>query len=57
MLLRYMVYRKEGLVDADTLIGLLQALDKISAVRPALKVDDGVGGTKVVGTAGDFVGS
>jgi aarF domain-containing kinase len=59
--LRYMVYGKEGLFDAERLIDLLQALEKFSAVRDdgdgsAFKVD-GVRGTKNVGTAGDFVGS
>ena len=59
--LRYMVYGKEGLFDAEKLIDLLQALEKFSAVRDdgdgsAFKVD-GVRGSKDVGTAGDFVGS
>lgn len=59
--LRYMVYGKEGLFDAEKLIDLLQALEKFTAVRDqgdgsAFKVD-GVRGSKVVGTAGDFVGS
>mmetsp|Transcript_5158 Transcript_5158/g.7268 ORF Transcript_5158/g.7268 Transcript_5158/m.7268 type:complete len:806 (+) Transcript_5158:203-2620(+) len=59
--LRYMVYGREGLFDAEKLIDLLQALEKFSAVRDdgdgsAFKVD-GVRGTKVVGSAGDFKGS
>jgi aarF domain-containing kinase len=59
--LRYMVYGKEGEFDAERLIDLLQALEKFSAVRDdgdgsAFKVD-GVRGTKVVGSAGDFSGS
>eukprot|EP00551_Chaetoceros_affinis_P005745 CAMPEP_0203681236 /NCGR_PEP_ID=MMETSP0090-20130426/42232_1 /ASSEMBLY_ACC=CAM_ASM_001088 /TAXON_ID=426623 /ORGANISM="Chaetoceros affinis, Strain CCMP159" /LENGTH=792 /DNA_ID=CAMNT_0050549661 /DNA_START=205 /DNA_END=2583 /DNA_ORIENTATION=- len=59
--LRYMVYGKEGMFDAEKLIDLLQALEKFTAVRDdgdgsAFKVD-GVRGSKVVGTAGDFVGS
>jgi len=59
--LRYMVYGKEGIFDAERLIDLLQALEKFTAVRDdgdgsAFKVD-GVRGSKVVGTAGDFVGS
>ncbi len=59
--LRYMVYGKEGVFDAEKLIDLLQALEKFTAVRDqgdgsAFKVD-GVRGTKVVGTAGDFLGS
>ena len=59
--LRYMVYGKEGLFDAEKLIDLLQALEKFTAVRDdgdgsAFKVD-GVRGMKVVGTAGDFAGS
>ena len=59
--LRYMVYGKEGQFDAENLIDLLQALEKFSAVRDdgdgsAFKVD-GVRGTKVLGSAGDFRGS
>lgn len=59
--LRYMVYGKENQFDAERLIDLLQALEKFSAVRDdgdgsAFKVN-GVRGTKVVGSAGDFVGS
>jgi aarF domain-containing kinase len=59
--LRYMVYGKEGEFDAERLIDLLQALEKFSAVRDdgdgsAFKVD-GIRGTKVVGSAGDFSGS
>lgn len=59
--LRYMVYGKEGIFDAEKLIDLLQALEKFTAVRDdgdgsAFKVD-GVRGMKDMGTAGDFVGS
>lgn len=59
--LRYMVYGKEGIFDAEQLIDLLQALEKFTAVRDdgdgsAFKVD-GVRGMRNVGTAGDFVGS
>jgi aarF domain-containing kinase len=59
--LRYMVYGREGAFDAEKLIDLLQALEKFTAVRDdgdgsAFKVD-GVRGSKVVGSAGDFVGS
>jgi aarF domain-containing kinase len=59
--LRYMVYGREGEFDAENLIDMLQALEKFSAVRndgdgTAFKVD-GVRGNKVVGSAGDFVGS
>jgi aarF domain-containing kinase len=59
--LRYMVYGKEGTFDADKLIDLLDALEKFSAVRDegdgsAFKVD-GVRGSRVVGSAGDFRGS
>jgi len=59
--LRYMVYGKEGTFDADKLIDLLDALEKFSAVRnegdgSAFKVD-GVRGSRVVGSAGDFRGS
>jgi len=59
--LRYMVYGRNGNFDASKLIDLLQALEKFSAVRnngdgSAFKVN-GVRGSKVVGTAGDFAGS
>lgn len=59
--LRYMVYGKEGVFDAENLIDLLQALEKFNAVRDegdgsAFKMD-GVRGNKVVGSAGDFRGS
>ena len=59
--LRYMVYGKEGKFDAERLIDLLEALEKFKAIRDegdggAFKVD-GVRGRKVVGSAGDFVGS
>mmetsp|Transcript_24813 Transcript_24813/g.30487 ORF Transcript_24813/g.30487 Transcript_24813/m.30487 type:complete len:824 (+) Transcript_24813:110-2581(+) len=59
--LRYMVYGRNGLFDAEKLIDLLQALEKFSAVKEggdgsAFKVD-GVRGNKVVGVAGDFKGS
>merc|ERR1740124_422445 len=59
--LKYMVYGKEGVFDAEKLIDLLQALEKFTAVRDdgdgsAFKVD-GVRGMKDMGTAGDFVGS
>lgn len=59
--LRYMVYGKEGTFDADRLIDLLDALEKFTAVRDegdgsAFKVD-GVRGSRVVGSAGDFRGS
>jgi aarF domain-containing kinase len=59
--LRYMIYGKDGVFDADNAIDLLQALEKFSAVRndgdgSAFKVD-GVRGSKVVGAAGDFSGS
>lgn len=59
--LRYMVYGKEGTFNADRLIDLLDALEKFSAVRDegdgsAFKVD-GVRGSRVVGSAGDFRGS
>jgi len=59
--LRYMVYGQENTFDAERLIDLLQALEKFTAVRDkgdgsAFKVD-GVRGNKVVGSAGDFVGS
>lgn len=59
--LRYMIYGREGVFDAENAIDLLQALEKFSAVRDegdgtAYKVD-GVRGNKVVGAAGDFRGS
>lgn len=59
--LRYMVYGKDGVFDAEKLIDLLQALEKFTAVRDdgdgsAFKVD-GVRGTKDMGQGGDFVGS
>jgi len=59
--LRYMVYGRDGVFEAENLIDLLQALEKFTAVRDegdgsAFKVD-GVRGTKVVGSAGDFRGS
>merc|ERR1712032_692656 len=59
--LKYMVYGREGFFDAEKLIDLLQALEKFTAVKDdgdgsAFKVD-GVRGSKVVGVAGDFVGS
>ena len=59
--LKYMIYGKEGVFDAENAIDLLQALEKFTAVRDdgdgsAFKVD-GVRGNKVVGSAGDFRGS
>lgn len=59
--LRYMVYGQEGQFDAERLIDLLEALEKFKAIRDdgdgsAYKVD-GVRGNKVVGSAGDFLGS
>mmetsp|Transcript_7434 Transcript_7434/g.18296 ORF Transcript_7434/g.18296 Transcript_7434/m.18296 type:complete len:840 (+) Transcript_7434:367-2886(+) len=59
--LRYMVYGREGEFDAERLIDMLEALEKFKAIRDdgdgtAYKVD-GVRGNKVVGSAGDFVGS
>ena len=59
--LRYMVYGKDGIFDAENLIDLLQALEKFQAVKndgdgTAFKVD-GVRGGKKVGSAGDFAGS
>eukprot|EP00536_Pseudo-nitzschia_multiseries_P004739 jgi/Psemu1/237901/estExt_Genewise1.C_810031 len=59
--LRYMVYGREGQFDAERLIDLLEALEKFKAIRDdgdgtAYKVD-GVRGNKVVGSAGDFLGS
>jgi len=59
--LRYMVYGREGQFDAERLIDLLEALEKFKAIRDdgdgtAYKVD-GVRGSKVVGSAGDFLGS
>ena len=59
--LKYMIYGKDGVFDAENAIDLLQALEKFTAVRDdgdgsAFKVD-GVRGNKVVGSAGDFRGS
>ena len=59
--LRYMVYGREGQFDAEKVIDLVQALEKFKAVKDegdgsAFKVD-GVRGSRVVGTAGDFRGS
>merc|ERR1712032_414328 len=59
--LRYMVYGREDSFDAENVIDLLQALEKFKAIRDdgdgtAYKVD-GVRGSKVVGSAGDFLGS
>ena len=59
--LKYMIYGKDGMFDAENAIDLLQALEKFTAVRDegdgtAFKVD-GVRGTKMVGAAGDFRGS
>jgi len=59
--LRYMVYGKDGIFDAERLIDLLQALEKFSSIRDegdgtAFKVD-GVRGTRDLGGAGDFSGS
>ena len=59
--LRYMVYGREGIFNAEQLIDLLQALEKFTAVKDdgdgsAFKVD-GVRGPKNVGPAGDFQGS
>lgn len=59
--LRYMVYGREGVFDAEKLIDLLQALEKFTAVKDdgdgsAFKVD-GVRGSKDLGTAGDFAGT
>jgi aarF domain-containing kinase len=59
--LRYMIYGKDGVFDAENAIDLLQALEKFTAVRDdgdgsAFKVD-GVRGSKMVGAAGDFTGS
>jgi len=59
--LKYMVYGQEGEFEAERLIDLLQALEKFTAVTDegdgsAFKVD-GVRGSKVVGSAGDFAGS
>ena len=59
--LRYMIYGRDGVFDAENAIDLLQALEKFTAVRDegdgsAFKVD-GVRGQKRVGSAGDFVGS
>jgi len=59
--LKYMIYGKEGVFDAENAIDLLQALEKFSAVRDdgdgsAFKVD-GVRGNKEVGMAGDVRGT
>jgi aarF domain-containing kinase len=59
--LRYMVYGKEGMFDAERLIDLLEALEKFKAVRDdgdgsAFKVE-GKRGSRDVGSAGDFAGS
>ena len=59
--LRYMIYGRDGVFDAENAIDLLQALEKFTAVRDdgdgsAFKVD-GVRGNKAVGSAGDFRGS
>ena len=59
--LRYMVYGREGVFDAEKLIDLLQALEKFTAVTDdgdgsAFKVD-GVRGSKDVGRAGETRGS
>jgi aarF domain-containing kinase len=59
--LKYMIYGREGKFDAENAIDLLQALEKFKAVRDdgdgsAFKVD-GVRGSKVLGSAGDFRGS
>ena len=59
--LRYMVYGREDSFNAENVIDLLEALEKFTAVRDesdgsAFKVD-GVRGSKVVGSAGDFRGS
>jgi aarF domain-containing kinase len=56
-----MVYGREGSFDAERLIDMLEALEKFTAVRDKgdgtpLKVD-GVRGSRVVGSAGDFRGS
>lgn len=59
--LKYMIYGRDGIFDAENAIDLLQALEKFSSVRnegdgSAFKVD-GVRGSKIVGAAGDFKGS
>jgi aarF domain-containing kinase len=59
--LRYMIYGRSGVFDAENAIDLLQALEKFTAVKDkgdgsAFKVD-GVRGNKNVGSAGDFRGS
>jgi aarF domain-containing kinase len=59
--LKYMIYGRDGVFDAENAIDLLQALEKFKSVRDdgdgsSFKVD-GVRGTKVVGSAGDFRGS
>jgi aarF domain-containing kinase len=59
--LRYMIYGRDGVFDAENAIDLLQALEKFKSVRDdgdgtAFKVN-GVRGSKVVGSAGDFRGS
>lgn len=59
--LRYMVYGKDGEFDAESLIDLLQALEKFTAVRDegdgtAFK-QGGMRGNTFVGSAGDFSGS
>jgi aarF domain-containing kinase len=59
--LRYMVYGKEGLFDAERVIDLLEAVEKFKAVKDdgdgsAFKVA-GVRGRTAVGSAGDFAGS
>jgi aarF domain-containing kinase len=60
-ILRYMVYGRDGVFDAENLIDLLQALEKFSSIRnegdgSAFKVD-GIRGEKKIGSGGDFVGS
>jgi aarF domain-containing kinase len=59
--LRYMIYGRDGVFDAENAIDLLQALEKFKSVRDdgdgtSFKVN-GVRGSKVVGSAGDFRGS
>jgi aarF domain-containing kinase len=59
--LRYMIYGKNNEFDVENVIDLLQALEKFTAIRDdgdgtAFKVD-GIRGNKVVGSAGDFIGS
>lgn len=59
--LRYMIYGKEGVLDAERLIDLLQAVEKFIAVKDygdgsAFKVD-GQRGSVQLGSAGDFAGS